>query len=133
MCMADDIESVELISEGWRKARKAHRCKECSREISAGERYLYETFQFNGFKSHKTCEHCSVVRGWLTAECGGWVYAYVAEDIHEHVAQDFYGPNVRLLSVGIGMKWQRSDGRLFPVPRLPPTTHQLMAQRAAKE
>jgi hypothetical protein len=129
--MADDVESVTLISEGWRTARKEHRCKECGRAIAPGERYLYETFRYDGFQSHKTCEHCSVVRSWLTAECGGWVYTGVAEDIHEHVAEEIYGPGVRLLSVGIGMKWKRADGRLFPVPRMPPTTHQLMAPRAA--
>lgn len=123
MCMVDFSDGrVTVIRDEWRKARKAHKCNECFRVIAAGERYSFEFFTFDGdCNSHRTCEHCMVVRGWLTDECGGFLYGGVEEDIHEH-ASEGYGFRVKLLSIGISRNWRRKDGRMWPVPRPPKTT-----------
>lgn len=128
MCMTDDAERVTKVSAAYRTARKPHRCAECGRAIEPGESYHYETFVFDGkFTSHKTCKHCMVARQWLSDECGGWVYGAVQEDIDEHAAYEGYGFRVRLLAAGMARKWKRKDGRMWPVPKVPPTAHELLA------
>lgn len=123
MCMSDDADRVTPINDGeYRKARKPHKCQECRREIAVGETYHYETFRNDGrFEQHKTCSHCMVVRDWLSAECGGWVYTMVEEDIREHA--DYHGLRVKLLAVGMARNWRRKDGRMWPLPKMPKTTH----------
>lgn len=113
-------ERVTIISEAQMvKARKAHGCKECGRTINKGEKYLREVFKFDGaLTTHKTCEHCEMVRRWLVYECGGWVYGAIAEDIREHF-QEGYGFGIGRLAVGIGRNWKRYDGTLMPIPVLP--------------
>jgi len=45
MCMLDDSEGhVTMLSEADPVARKAHKCKECGREIALGERYHVDRF-----------------------------------------------------------------------------------------
>jgi len=133
MCQfLDDAEIANVLSSAWRKARKGHRCAECGRPIAAGETYFAERLMVDGsFDFVKTCAHCRVARDWLEAECRGWLYRGVAEDIHSHAQDQRFPPGVRLLAHGMRQRWCRPDGRLYPVPRLPPTTHQLMAQSAS--
>lgn len=103
-------------------ARVTHKCRECLRTINPGERYVVDRFVHDGrFTAHKVCQHCHAARGWLSDECGGWVYGEVADDILEH-ARDGYGWPVKRLAVGIANKWQAPSGRLLPVPAIPLTT-----------
>lgn len=127
MCMSEDSEMVTMIGEDHHKARKPHKCAECCRTIQVGERYLCERFHFDSeFKVHKTCQHCEVARDWLRAECGGHVFGAVAEDIQEHTSNDYYGFGLIRLNAGLSVQWLRRDGRLWPVPKPPLTTHQRM-------
>lgn len=131
MCMFDDGEQVEVLSTAKPVARKEHKCMECRRVIRPGEKYMVERYVFEGSLSyHKTCSHCQIVREWLLAECSGFVYTMIREDIEEHVMNGDYGVGVKLLAIGIGRKWRRKDGRQWPRPRLPKTTHQLMAEKS---
>lgn len=126
MCMYEGSDPATLLHSRAQKARKEHKCSECHRSIMPGEKYLAERFVFEGSASSlKVCRHCQVVRDWLTKECGGYVYEGLAEDIHEH-AQESYGIGVKMLAVGIWKKWQRKDGKLWPIPSCPKTTHELM-------
>jgi hypothetical protein len=111
-----------------RKARKEHRCTECYRVIPVGEIYLNEGCLWDGRKdTYKICSHCQVVRNWLSAECGGWLYEGVREDIYEHAFEGNYGKGVIMLSVGMGRQWKKKNGDMWRVPSLPKTTHQRMA------
>ncbi len=132
MCLIDSGDGpVNLLRSTWQKARIAHKCKECGRQIRPGESYSTEAFVFErDFNLHKTCAHCLVVRDWLQAECGGYLYGAVEEDIREH-AYEGYGMAVKRLAVGMGRNWQRKDGSLYPVPKTPPTTDELMKAKAA--
>lgn len=142
MCMMDSCdEIVTTITEGhYVKARKAHKCMECGREIPKGESYHTETFKHDGdVKTHKTCAHCMVARDWLRMECGGWIYGMVQEDLGEHVSEspEYYGMPLARLYVAQRNDWKRHDGTLRPVPAMPPTTYdkrkaQLEAQHAAQ-
>lgn len=130
MCMTDYADPVTQVNDGeYRKARKPHKCNECGRAIAAGENYHYETFIDTGgkFAQHKTCAHCMVARGWLQAECGGWIYSGIEEDLREHVCEGGYGMSLARLSVAMKNNWKRLDGSLRPVPAMPETTHQRMA------
>jgi len=131
MCMIDGAEPVQMLSEGYRKARKEHKCSECRRPIRTGEAYYYERFKCEGdLNYHKTCAHCEVVRQWLSDECGGWVYGGVEEDIREH-AQEGYGWPILRLTVAMHNNWLRRDGSLRPVPAVPKTTHDIMREQGA--
>lgn len=125
MCMIDDCERVESLSAIYRTARKQHTCAECGRVILAGERYRYESFiDDSGFTTHKFCGHCDVIRQWLNDECGGFVYTMLAEDIRDHASEGTYGFGVLRLAAGIKRHWARKDGRMWPMPKMPPLTFQ---------
>lgn len=118
MCMIDGSDDrVNLLAEDWRTARKDHKCGECARVIPKGELYLVERWVYDGSATtHKTCRHCHRVRAWLGNECGGWIYGSVREDILEHVHEGYYGVSVKMMAIGMQRKWQREDGRMWPLP-----------------
>jgi hypothetical protein len=126
MCMVDGAdEMVEVLSDRWHTARKEHACRECRRMIQPGERYNVHAFRFDGaFSSHRTCEHCTVARTWLSGECGGWVYGEVEEDMREHATSGYYPLAVARLAVGMRRDWTTVKGGRMPVPPLPKTTHE---------
>src|ERR1700752_1586871 len=101
MCMIEDADgSCQVLQDQTRKARKEHRCSECSRIIRAGEDYRYEVTLYDGScNTHKTCSHCQVSRAWLSDNCGGWVYGAVEEDIAEH-ARDYRRKDIIRLKFG---------------------------------
>lgn len=123
MCMIDGSEHVTPLGEGhYVTARKEHRCAECRRQIRKGERYHTEAFKDGEhFAMHKTCSHCMVARDWLNAECGGWVYEHVEEDVSEHWEP---GMDVRLarLIVGMRRRWTTRRGDLMAMPEMPGVT-----------
>lgn len=132
MCMADSADGYcETLQRSMRKAAKAHRCNECHRQIPVGESYLYEYTKFDGeTQSHRTCQHCLVARQWLMENCGGWLYGGVQEDIQDHADTKMYGFGVKLLAMGMERMWTRKDGRMWPIPRLPKTGHDLAKEAA---
>jgi hypothetical protein len=51
----------QLLDNAIRKARKAHRCTGCSREIKAGERYQRQAIAEDGsVRTWIGCEECSI-------------------------------------------------------------------------
>lgn len=130
MCMIDDSDgSVTVLSASDPIANKQHRCMECFRDISPGEQYHVDRYVFDGeFHNHKTCAHCMVAREWLQAECGGWLYDGVEEDVRDHVTSGYaYPVGVYRLAVGMARKWRTPRGKLLPIPTLPQTTHARVA------
>ena len=135
MCMIDGADgSVTVLHERLQKAVKEHKCEECRRVIEPGEKYTVERYvdiDHNAY-SHKTCSHCRIVRQWLQNECGGFLYHGVEEDIREHAEEGHYGVGVKMLAIGMERRWKRRDGRLWPVPRVPQTTHERMAKTESR-
>jgi len=122
VCMIDGADLAVVCSESWRRARKQHRCCECSRIITAGERYRYAFVVSSDHESNSyhTCAGCAAAQDWLQVECGGWLFNGVAEDIAQHVESGVWSDDeerwvvkptrqARLL-VGIRRKWRRFDG-----------------------
>lgn len=123
MCMIDYAdEGCLVLHDRNQKARKPHKCSECYRAIEVGETYNVQRTVFDGSATtYKTCQHCQVVKSWLSKECGGYLYQGVYEDIAEH-ASEGYGIRVKMLEIGMGRKWKRKDGRMWPIPKLPKVT-----------
>lgn len=123
MCMVEYAESYGYrhIRHARPTARKAHKCDECGRTIAPPEIYRLHVFVEEGrFDRSITCAHCGVAQDWLSAECGGYLYHGVADDIQEHVEERHYGLDLARLAIGIKRQWRRlrSDS-LMPVPALP--------------
>lgn len=119
MCAIDDAEPWGFYAgASRRKARKAHRCCECQREIAAGEFYHYCAGVMDGsWSTWKTCEHCRAAATFLDEECNGHLVGGIFEDLVEH---DRYGAEyqsdwlTRAID-GIKAQWRSPDGELLPV------------------
>lgn len=64
MCLfIDDYGEFTHLSDGWRTARKEHKCGECGRMIQPGESYWYDTMVEVGYgiTTEKMCAHCDGV------------------------------------------------------------------------
>jgi hypothetical protein len=123
MCRIDDAEgSWDVSSSTTHVARKEHRCDECSRTISPGERYRATFYVFDGSAdTHKLCRHCQIAADWLTHNCNGYLLGEIGEDIAEH-AREYPGLKTTLLEMAKGMarKWANDDGSLMEPLSLPP-------------
>lgn len=121
MCRVEDAYPWKVFHSEWRTARKAHKCGECRREIEPGERYYYATGITSGYDKwgvFKTCAHCNYAAQWLMAECNGYLFGGVQEELEEHWHEE---PLMRSLDLGrriIGMrrKWRTPTGELVAVP-----------------
>lgn len=122
MCRIDGNEyPPEMFTETHPTARKEHRCCECGRVIHPGERYeridgVWD--RADGMQTYKTCSHCQMARSWLQAECGGFLFTEVAEDLRDHFydggMEDRYW--IGRMVIGMRHRWQGKRG-LMPVPR----------------
>lgn len=82
----DEGESCDFMNTNEQKARKKHRCTECRRTISPGERYEYTAGSWDGdFSVYKTCEHCLSLRKEFF--CNTWVYTSVIDDLQYHLEE----------------------------------------------
>ena len=124
MCMVEAADGGYWARsrEAKPKARKAHRCNECGRDIQPGEQYRYFAgiHTENGSMVHKCCSHCEVASKWLLEQCNGYIYSAVAADIAEHINEVEDGYSLARLWVGMKRKWKRFDGEgLMGLPRMP--------------
>jgi len=125
MCMIQDCDGYwQMFTDETRTARKEHKCSECRRAIQPCEKYTYESGVFEGdFQVSKTCAHCKVARDWLMAECNGWMYTMVREDIEEHYGEGYGGMKLARIAVGMKRKWKQFHRPgLLPIPQMPEVT-----------
>ena len=63
MCNCDMADSPSAFRSTVRTARKTHRCVECRREITQGDRYEFASGVWDGSpSSFKTCLRCVLLR-----------------------------------------------------------------------
>ncbi len=83
---------IMVWREGDRCARKTHRCGECNRTITAGERYRYAfAIDEDGAREHKTCAGCALALDWLVANCGGYLFHDAFDELRSHFDGDEAG------------------------------------------
>ncbi len=73
MCVIDlDDDCSDVWNETPRKARKAHKCYCCRRQIQPGETYIYHSSLFDGHWTwEKCCAECEADRVEFAAAHGG--------------------------------------------------------------
>lgn len=122
MCRIDDGDPPTICITTNPIARACHRCTECGRVIGIRETYSRTKMLLEGgWETFKTCAHCRVADQWLRINCGGVVLTEMADELHEH-AVEYRALAIPLLRVVVGMrrKWRWRDGRIMPLPKLPP-------------
>jgi hypothetical protein len=81
-----DYEPAEFYHQETRKAKKAHRCSECGREIEPGDAYEHVRGKWDGEMGvFKTCPRCLALREWVKAHvpCFCWAHGNIIEDAIE--------------------------------------------------
>lgn len=118
MCMIDSAEHWDFWRVLHRKARKQHRCVDCSRTIEKGEPLIYCSGMYDGvFSDMYQCQHCNEAARWLQEVCGGFLYGAVLEDLEEHMHEIIHKRRLSLGRLVIGMRkgWMK-DRVLMPLP-----------------
>lgn len=120
MCMIEDADPADFLSERWQRSRAPYECVECRRTIAAGERYRYCVLKYEGqIETYRTCAHCVAAEEWLRVHCHGWLFGEIDEDLAGHLTgrwstdgeREVVRPSApaRLL-VGMRRRWVRFDG-----------------------
>ena len=79
-----DDSVADFYREKIIKARKVHKCCECSKEIQRGEQYERIVGKWDGdMYTYKTCMDCVSIR--KTFFCNGWIFEHMYEDVREHI------------------------------------------------
>lgn len=90
MCMTDDWDS-QVLRETKRKARKAHRCAECKKQISPGEHYIITaTLTDHSVGHYKHCLKCDkIVAAHFAAEraLGHYGGSFTIGELTQQVAE----------------------------------------------
>jgi hypothetical protein len=84
-----DYDPAEFYSATIRKARKQHKCYECSGSILPGEQFEYVAGRWDGnFDWFKTCSRCVDLRTWVrnNIPCVCWAHGNLHDDLREHVS-----------------------------------------------
>lgn len=78
-----DYDPPEFCNVEIRRARKAHKCEECSGPIIVGEPYEYAFGKWEGYTNEfKICERCHDILVWTknNVPCLCWAYGNIIED-----------------------------------------------------
>lgn len=100
-----DYEPAEFYSERRTKARKVHRCDECSGSINPGETYRQSSGKWAGdFMTYKMCPLCMELEQWarISVPC----FCYTFSELHEHV-RNMVDEVAHDCPAGFTMEWGR--------------------------
>jgi hypothetical protein len=118
-----DYDQPSVFSSKIVVARKEHRCGECRRLISIGERYKYIFGVWDGdASSHYICEHCSDIQKFVTNNipCFCWYYGSMLEDAKEAIQEAYFraGEEVRGVAFGLGRLLVKARRARASLPRI---------------
>lgn len=88
-----DYDQPEFYHEELRKARKPHKCEECSGTIIVGELYEHVRGKWDGYvDSFKTCQRCRDIRQWVknNVPCLCWAHGNAIADCKEAITEARY-------------------------------------------
>lgn len=87
-CSVVDGDRPAVATTKVRKARKKHKCCECSSEIQAGSRYEYTSGCWDGsWDEFHTCLTCVAIRGRYCPN--GWIYGGLVDAISDCLGFDY--------------------------------------------
>lgn len=104
-----DYDPPEFWSKSMPRAKKSHKCEECSGPIAVGERYEYVAGKWEGYFNHfRTCQRCVDLRHWMTKNlpCFCWAHGNLRDDAREAVDSAYVraADEVRGLRFGLGRR-----------------------------
>lgn len=83
-----DYEPATFYSSALRKARKAHKCEECGRQIKPGESYERVSGMWDGcITVFCTCSHCCDIRQFVknSVPCFCWAHGSMIDDASQAI------------------------------------------------
>lgn len=84
-CWCDyDSDPPDFYRVKIQRAKKTHKCYECSGTIIPGEQYEYVSGMWYGYMDiFKTCERCFDLRTWVknNVPCFCWAHGNLSEDM----------------------------------------------------
>ena len=115
---ACDYDPPEFYSCVVRRARKTHKCVECSGPIIPGDNYEYVSGKWEGyFDAFSTCEACVDLRTWVknNVPCFCWAYGnadeemgYAIDDAYDRARDEVIGLRFGFLRRKV-LRAQRND------------------------
>lgn len=126
-CYCDYGDSPDVYAKSTHKARIAHKCYECGRPITPGERYERVASLYDGhWTIARTCCRCLSLREYLEAHapCFCWLHGSMLDDaqavIEEYGRESagfFIGSIKRLMRAKLARPWatdRNPFGKLNP-------------------
>lgn len=100
-----DYDMPSFYSREVRRARKLHRCYECSGAIRAGEKYEYVTGKWDWISSYRTCSRCVDLRTWVTNNlpCFCWAHGNLIDDAREAVEDAVWRAGEEVKGIRFGL------------------------------
>ncbi len=102
-----DYDAPTVFRSSIVRAKKEHRCDECSALIRVGEQYQYVFGVWDGYPSSQyVCEHCRDIRTFVknNIPCFCWCYGSMLDDAKEAIQEAYIraGDEVRGVAFGFG-------------------------------
>lgn len=101
-----DYDAPEFFTVTRPKARKQHKCYECSGVIVPGEKYESTSGKWDGWlDTFKVCARCAAMRKWLlnNLPCFCWAYGNLWEDAKSAVEDAAWRAKNEVAGVGFGL------------------------------
>ncbi|QSR18388.1 hypothetical protein [Novosphingobium sp. KA1] len=90
-----DCEVASVHVEEWKRARKPHRCEECSGVIPAGTRYQHiRAVWDHQWGQVRTCIECVQVRDWNMQQLTSWDCAPCYGQLFDDMPREELPPHV---------------------------------------
>jgi hypothetical protein len=101
-----DYEPPSFCRREIRKARKPHKCDECSGLIAVGEHYEHVRGKWEGaMDTFNTCERCVDIRTWTenNVPCLCWAHGNMIDDCRAAVEEAVYRAKDETIGLRFGL------------------------------
>lgn len=93
---AGDGDRPEFYVESTPRARKEHKCCECGRTITVGEKHQAASGKWDGdISTYRTCAECVEIRAAFC--CDGWTFLMLWESIRDEMFGEWRKNELRII------------------------------------